>query len=65
MPPRTRAGSFDNTLMDVELHPRDPIRGKLVAFEANMREDNNPPWLVVFDGPPGDLFSVLCPKLGS
>ncbi len=30
-------------LMDVELCPRDPIRGKLVAFEANMREDNTPP----------------------
>jgi hypothetical protein len=53
------------TIMDVELRPRDPIKGKLVAFEADMREDNNPPWLVVFDGPPGDLFGVLRPNLGS
>lgn len=53
------------TIMDVELRPRDPIKGKLVAFEADMREDNNPPRLVVFDGPPEDLFGVLRPNLGS
>ncbi len=36
-----------------------------MAFEADMREDNTPPRLVVFDCPPGDLFSVLRPQLGS
>jgi hypothetical protein len=52
-------------IMDVELRPRDPIKGCLIAFEADMREDGAPPRLVVFDGPATDLFQLLRPQLGS
>jgi hypothetical protein len=31
------------TIMDVELCPKDPIKGQLVAFEAEMRDDGAPP----------------------
>jgi hypothetical protein len=51
--------------MDVELRPKDPIKGKLVAFEAKMRDDGAPPRLVVFGGPAKDLFRLLHPQLGS
>ncbi len=30
------------TIMDVELRPKDPIKGQLVAFEAKMRDDGAP-----------------------
>jgi hypothetical protein len=53
------------TIMDVELRPRDPIKGQLVSFEAEMREYGAPPRLVVFDGPATDLFQLLRPQLGS
>ncbi len=36
-----------------------------MAFEADMREDNAPPRLVVFEGPAMDLFLLLHPQLGS
>ncbi len=52
------------TIMDVKLRPRDPILGRLVAFEADMRDDA-PPRQVVFDGPATDLFQLLRPQLGS
>jgi hypothetical protein len=51
------------TLLDVELRPRDPIRGKLVAFEADMIDGSTPPRLVVLDGPARDLFTVLRPQV--
>ncbi len=50
------------TIMDVELRPKDPIKGQLVTFEAEMREDGAPPWLVVFGGPAKDLFRLLRPQ---
>jgi hypothetical protein len=49
------------TIMDVELHPRDPIKGQLVAFDAKIRDDGAPPRLVLFGGPAKDLFWLLCP----
>jgi hypothetical protein len=52
------------TIMDVELLPRDPIKGQIVAFEAEMREDGAPPWLVVFGEPAKDLFRLLRPQSG-
>ncbi len=51
--------------MDAELRPKDPVKGKLVAFEAETRDQGAPPRLVVFDGPAKDLFEVLRPQIGS
>jgi hypothetical protein len=53
------------TVLNVELHPMDPILGRVVAFEAKMRDDGAPPRLVVFDGPAADLFRLIRPRLGS
>jgi hypothetical protein len=53
------------TILDVELRPREPIRGRLVAFEADVLYDGFPPRLVVLDAPPRELFEVLRPSLGS
>jgi hypothetical protein len=53
------------TIMDAELRPKDPVKGKLVAFEAETRDQGAPPWLMVFDGPTKDLFEVLRPQIGS
>jgi hypothetical protein len=52
------------TIMDAELRPKDPVKGKLTAFEAEMRDQGPPPRLVVFDGPAKDLFEVLRPQIG-
>jgi hypothetical protein len=52
------------TIMAAELHPKDPVKGKLVTFEAETRDQGAPPRLVVFDGPAKDLFEVLSPQIG-
>jgi hypothetical protein len=54
-----------HTVLNVELRPKDPILGRVVAFEAEMRDDGAPPRLVVFDGPAADLFPLIRPRLGS
>jgi hypothetical protein len=51
--------------MEVELRPKDSFKGKLVSFEAEMRDDSTSPRLVVFNGAPKDLFKVICPQMGS
>jgi hypothetical protein len=53
------------SMLDVELRPRDPIIGKLVAFEAEVMYEGLPPRLVVLDAPPRDLFTVLRPQMGA
>ena len=53
------------TTLDAELRPRDPIKGRLVTFEADVLYDGFPPRLVVLDAPPRNLFEVLRPLLGS
>jgi hypothetical protein len=53
------------TMLDVELRPQDPIKGRLVAFEADVLYDVFPPRLVVLDARPRDMFKVLRPVLGS
>ena len=52
-------------IMEVELRPKDSFKGKLVSFEAEMRDDSTSPRLVVFNGAPKDLFKVICPQMGS
>ena len=53
------------TVLNVELRPKDPVLGRVVAFEAEMRDDGAPPRLVLFEGPATDLFRVIRPRLGS
>jgi hypothetical protein len=53
------------TVLNVELRPKDPVLGRVVAFEAEMRDDGAPPRLVLFEGQATDLFQVIHPKLGS
>ncbi len=50
------------TIMDVELHPKDPIKGQLVEFEAKMRDDSAPPgwWYLV--GPPRTFSGCSAPN---
>ena len=43
------------TIMDVELRPRDPILGRLVAFEADMRDGAPPGWWCLMGSP--QIFS--------
>jgi hypothetical protein len=50
------------TIMDVELRPRDPIKGHLVAFEADMREDGAPPGWWYSMGPPRTFSNCSTPN---
>jgi hypothetical protein len=49
-------------MLDVELRPRDPIIGKLVAFEAEVIHDGFPPCLVVLDTPLGTCSRCCAPN---
>jgi hypothetical protein len=50
------------TIMDVELRPKDPIKGQLVAFEAKMRDDDAPPGRWYSVGPPRTFSGCSTPN---
>jgi hypothetical protein len=50
------------TIMDVELRPRDPIKGQLVVFEAKMRDDGAPPGWWYSMGPPRTFSGCSTPN---
>jgi hypothetical protein len=45
------------TVLNVELRPKDPILGRVVAFETEMQDDGAPPRLLCLTGRP-QIYSV-------